>query len=116
MVTLAGGEDVLAQPHEPSATVSWKRVLSQAPEVLILMPCGFEVDRTLKEIALLSNLPGWAELPAVAGGRVFAVAANALFSRPGPRLIDGLELMGQLIHPELFSSELDASTARSVGF
>jgi len=113
MVELAGGKDVLAQPGQPSAMVSWEEVIKQAPETLILMPCGFNVDRTLDEIGLVRGLPGWADLPAVTNGRVFAVAANALFSRPGPRLIDGLEVMAQVIHPELFSRDIDPSTARN---
>ena len=115
MVALAGGRDVLAQPGQPSAPVSWGEVVSQAPETLVLMPCGFDVDRTLEEIQLLRDLPGWANLPAVVNGRVFAVAANALFSRPGPRLIDGLELMAQLIHPELFPGPINAAAASTVG-
>jgi iron complex transport system substrate-binding protein len=113
MVELAGGEDVLAQPGQPSAMASWEEVVNQAPETLILMPCGFNIDRTLEEIGVVTSLPGWANLPAVTNGRVFAVAANALFSRPGPRLIDGLELMAQLIHPELFPRDIDPSTARN---
>lgn len=114
MVELAGGEDMLAQPGQPSATVSWELVVNQAPEVLMLMPCGFSVERTLEELELVRGLAGWENLPAVCNGRVFAVAANALFSRPGPRLIDGLELMAQLIHPELFSRDIDPSTARNM--
>lgn len=114
MVALAGGEDVLARPGEPSAQLSWNHVVERAPEVLILMPCGFDVQRTLSEIALVKERPGWNELPAVSAGRVFAVCANALFSRPGPRLIDGLELLAGLLHPRLFPHAVEPAMACNI--
>jgi iron complex transport system substrate-binding protein len=66
------------------------------------MPCGFDVPRTLREAAVLKQLDGWHDLPAVKAGNVFAVNGHAFFSRPGPRLVDGLEILAHVIHPEFF--------------
>lgn len=100
MVALAGGQDVLGRPGEPSAKVEWDRVVDARPEVLLLMPCGFDTRRAVKESAPLRALPGWNDLPAVKCGNVYALNGNAYFSRPGPRLINGLEILARVIHPE----------------
>ncbi len=100
MVELAGGSDVLAVKHEPSARVSMETLTAAAPEVMVLMPCGFDESRTLKEWEPLKDLPAWQGIPAVANGRVFAVDGSKYFNRPGPRLVDGLEILARLIHPE----------------
>ena len=102
MVQLAGGQDGLASAGEPSARVEWEKVLAFAPEVIVLMPCGFKVERAKEESASLHERSGWTEVPAVRNGQVFAVDGQAYFNRPGPRLIDGLEILAQIIHPELF--------------
>jgi iron complex transport system substrate-binding protein len=100
MVALGGGQDVLGRPGEPSAKVEWDRVVDARPEVLLLMPCGFDSRRAVKESAPLRALPGWNDLPAVISGNVYALNGNAYFSRPGPRLINGLEILARVIHPE----------------
>ncbi len=102
MVELAGGEDLLAVKGMPSIKIPWERVLAARPDVLILMPCGFDIQRTLKEIHLVTRLPGWTDLPAVTGRRVYAVNGHAYFNRPGPRLADGLEILAHLFQPGLF--------------
>ena len=112
MVELAGGRDDLSRKGEPSAKVDWQRVLELAPEVVVLMPCGFNIERTLREVRLLYRLPGWDGLPAVQGGRVFAVNGHAYFNRSGPRLIDGIEILAQIIHPEIFPWRASAEEAR----
>jgi iron complex transport system substrate-binding protein len=73
-----------------------------APEVLIVAPCGFHLDRVLEQAPQLFRSAGWSGLPAVRQGRVYAVDANSYFARPGPRVVDGTELLAHLIHPELF--------------
>ena len=103
MVELAGGEDCLGNKEEMSFRVEWERVLEQQPEVIVVAPCGFDVKRTLEEVHLLSQREGWESLPAVQQGRVFVVDASAYFSRSGPRLVDGLEIMAEMLHPELVS-------------
>ncbi|MBO9347630.1 MAG: cobalamin-binding protein [Chloroflexus sp.] len=104
LIAIAGGQSVLAAAGERSRQLSWPDVIAAAPEVIILMPCGFTLERTLAEAtALLPQRAGWSALPAVRTGNVFAVDANAYFSRPGPRIVDSLELLATLIHPELFA-------------
>ncbi|HXG53149.1 MAG TPA: cobalamin-binding protein [candidate division Zixibacteria bacterium] len=114
MVELAGGRNGLAEKGEPSRRVGWRSVVEFQPEVLILMPCGFDVERTLAEARPLSRKPGWKELPAVAEGRVFAVDGGAYFSRPGPRLVDGLEILAAIMHPDRFSCKIPPEAARKV--
>ena len=101
MVELAGGHDVLGQKGEPSEKIHWKQVVELAPDVIVLMPCGFDIQRTAKEATILEQLNGWHDLPAVKAGKVFAVNGHAFFSRPGPRLVDGLEILAHIIHPEI---------------
>lgn len=98
MVALAGGHDVIGRPGEPAKKIAWQEVVDAQPEVLLLMPCGFDVRRTVKESTPLRALPGWRELPAVRAERVFALNGNAYFSRPGPRLVNGLEILARIIH------------------
>jgi iron complex transport system substrate-binding protein len=103
MVRIAGGEEVLARPGEPSARLSWKEVFEAAPEVLVLMPCGFGVRRTVEDARrVLPKVSGWDGLPAVEDGRVWAVDANSYFSRPAPRLVEGVEILAGIFHPEVF--------------
>jgi iron complex transport system substrate-binding protein len=105
MIEIAGAKDVLGRRGEPSEKVDWQRIRESAPEIIVLMPCGFDVPRTLQEAGVLERLEGWHDLPAVKAGKVFAVNGHAFFSRPGPRLVDGLEILAHIIHPEIFPME-----------
>ena len=102
MVELAGGIDELARKGTDSVRIQWTDVLKWSPEILIFSPCGFNLEKALEQVSHLESQPGWAELPAVRCGRVYAVDANSYFARPGPRVVDGTELLAHLIHPELF--------------
>jgi iron complex transport system substrate-binding protein len=102
MVEIAGGTDGIGNHGTPSSRITWDRVRAYEPEVVILMPCGADVPKTLSELNYVRALPGWNALPAVCHSRVYAVNASAYFSRSGPRLVDGLELLAQIIQPELF--------------
>jgi iron complex transport system substrate-binding protein len=114
MVRIAGGEEILAKPGEPSARLAWEELFEAAPEVLVLMPCGFDVQRTVEEARrVLPKLPGWNELPAVGEGRVWAVDANSYFSRPAPRLVDGIEILARIMHPEDFFGKPEGATSFS---
>lgn len=106
MVTLAGGRDVLGKARQPSFVLDWDAVRATAPEVLILMPCGFDVARIRDELDVLVGRPGWNDLPAVRAGNVYLTDATSYFSRPGPRVVDGLEILGTILHPEVFSYSL----------
>lgn len=105
MIEIAGAEDVLGRRGEPSEKVEWQSIRESAPEIIVLMPCGFDVPRTLREAGVLERLEGWHDLPAVKAGKVFAVNGHAFFSRPGPRLVDGLEILAHIIHPKIFPTQ-----------
>jgi len=98
MVQLAGGQDVLAQPGSPSRVVTWNEVLAAAPDVLIVMPCGFSVERTQEELFQLMQQSGQWRLSPDLEQHTFLVDAASYFSRPGPRLIDGVELLAAILH------------------
>lgn len=98
MTHMAGGYDKLGRPGQDSIRVTWDEVRRFAPEVLIVAPCGYNLTQASRHAAMLARLPGWSELPAVRDGRVYAVDANAYLVRPGPRVIDGLELLYTLFH------------------
>jgi iron complex transport system substrate-binding protein len=102
MVELAGGTDGLGRKGADSVRIAWADVLQWAPEVIVFSPCGFNLEKALEQVVFLEALPGWAELPAVRNSRVFVVDANSYFARPGPRVVEGTELLAHLIHPELF--------------
>ena len=102
MVRIAGGHDALGREGSDSVRISWDEVRRWAPEVLVVMPCGYHLDKAVELASRLSDLPGWSELPAVRSGRVFAVDANAYFARPGPRVVEGTALLAHLLHPDRF--------------
>jgi len=102
MVQLAGGEDALGRHGTDSVRIAWQDVVEWAPEVMVVMPCGFHLADAIKAAGCLGERPGWADIPAVRNGRVFIADASSYFARPGPRLADGMELLAHLIHPELF--------------
>jgi iron complex transport system substrate-binding protein len=102
MVRIAGGVDKLAREGADSVRITWEAVVEWAPEVLVLMPCGYTLAKVLELSARLPDYPGWRDLPAVRNGRVFAVDANSYFARPGPRVLEGTELLAHLFHPDVF--------------
>jgi len=112
MVRLAGGNELLAAAGAPSARIAWAQVVEAQPDALVLMPCGFGIDRTRSELDLLSSRPGWRDLPAVRNNAVYAVDGAAYFNRPGPRLVDGIELLAALFHPHLFGGRLPEGACR----
>lgn len=112
MVYKAGGEDVLGKLRQPSYKVSGDQILDSQPDVIVIMPCGYGTDRAKAEFRL-DLLPRGAEhLPAVTERRVFAVDANSYFSRPGPRLADGVEVLAHIFHPEIFPERIPQSFAK----
>jgi iron complex transport system substrate-binding protein len=103
MVSLAGGTEVAGIAGEPSHRMRWNDVALLEPDVVVLAPCGFDLDRTLSELVTLDLSAGLLGTPARQESRVFVVDANAHFSRPGPRLADGVELLAYLLHPDAYS-------------
>src|SRR5579859_708535 len=114
MVQLAGGEDALGRNKTDSVRTEWGDIAAWAPEILIVSPCGFGVEKAAEQANLLLRQPGWSDLPAVRDNRVFAVNANAYFARPGPRVVDGVELLAHLFHPELFDWKGSADAFRAI--
>jgi len=103
LVQLAGGNEVLGVAGERSRTLDWSEVLSAQPEVILIACCGFSIERTMQDVPTLIARPGIADLPAIRDGRVYVVDGSAYFSRPGPRLVDSLEILAHAldwgVHP-----------------
>ncbi len=103
LVHLAGGEDALGNDGTPSTRLDWSEVLDYQPEVLVIACCGYSAERARQDLPTLETRPGYASLPAVRAGRIAVLDGSAYFSRPGPRLVDSLEILAKHIHPELFA-------------
>ena len=111
MVELAGGTNCFGDKETGSFPLEWSDIMERQPEVIVLMPCGFDVKRGLQDLPLLSQREGWNSLPAVQENRVYVIDAGAYTSRSGPRLVEGLEILAEMIHPELFSGMIPESGA-----
>jgi iron complex transport system substrate-binding protein len=101
LIVMAGGVDVLGCPGQPSHTVLWRRIPDVQPDVLFVACCGLETARALKDLPILEAQPGWKDLPCVQNGRVYFTDGNAYFNRPGPRLVDSLEILAHALHPDI---------------
>ncbi len=99
LIALAGGDEVLGRSGEPSRRASWEEIAEAAPEVVLLAPCGFTLERSATEQAAWSRAPSWRDLPAVRAGRVVLADGSAYFSRPGPRLAESLAVAAAAIDP-----------------
>ncbi len=102
LVALAGGVSLFGEAGKHSPGMRWEALVAADPEVILVSPCGFEVLRTRAEMPGLSSRPGWPGLAAVRGGRVYIVDGNAFFHRPGPRLVESLEIVAEILHPAAF--------------
>ncbi|MEM9803690.1 MAG: cobalamin-binding protein [Cyanobacteria bacterium P01_D01_bin.56] len=99
LVSMAGGHPLFGQVGRHSPWLPWDDLSAAEPDVLVVMPCGYELDQVRQAIDQLSQLPAWQNLKAVKEGRVFLVDGNQFFNRPGPRLVDSLEIMAEILHP-----------------
>lgn len=106
MIELAGGIDSLGRKGEDSVRVPLEDVIAWAPEVLIVSPCGAHLDCAIEQTRVLLDDERWYALPAVRTGQVYAVDASSYFARPGPRVFDGVEVLAQILHPDLFDAPL----------
>lgn len=105
LVELAGGVDEIGRRGQPSIRVEWEQMRAFQPEIMVISCCGFTAERTREELPLLEARPGYADLPCVRARRVHIVDGTAYFSRPGPRLVDSLELLARLVHPDVFATD-----------
>lgn len=102
LVTFAGGQCLFSVAGKKAPQVTWETLVATNPEVIIFMPCGFDLERTRTEAMLLKNRPEWQNLHAVQSGRVYVTDGNSYFNRPGPRLVDSVEILAEILHPEIF--------------
>jgi iron complex transport system substrate-binding protein len=102
MVAIAGGSAILADPGKHSPYVDWEQISLADPDIIIVMPCGFPIERTLKEMGGLLQQPGFSDLKAVKNNSVYIADGNQYFNRPGPRIVDSIEILTEIIHPKQF--------------
>lgn len=114
LVNIAGGIDALGREGSDSVRISWDDVRRWDPEVLVVIPCGFHIDKVVEQTPKLCEYEGWQDLTAIRNHRVYAVDANSYFARPGPRIVDGGELLAHLVHPGIFSWDGPSAAYRQV--
>ncbi|QLE58712.1 cobalamin-binding protein [Nostoc sp. TCL26-01] len=102
LVNLAGGQSLFCVTGQPSPKLHWENLLVTNPDIIIFMPCGFDLNRTRQEVQLFAQNPEWQQLHAAKTSRVYITDGNAYFNRPGPRLVDSLEILAEILHPEIF--------------
>ena len=102
LVDIAGGQSLLAQVGKHSPWFEWEQLREADPEVIVTMPCGFSIERTLEEAHVLTQLPGWDQLKAVREDRVYVTDGNAYFNRPGPRVLESAQILAEVLHPGHF--------------
>jgi iron complex transport system substrate-binding protein len=102
LVELAGGRDSLGRNHQPSAQVDWREVIDARPEIMVLALCGYDINRARRDYELLRSFPGFDSIPAAHEGEIYLVDASAYFARPGPRIVDSLEILAGILHPREF--------------
>jgi iron complex transport system substrate-binding protein len=102
LVEIAGGHDPLGRKHQPSAQIDWQEVLEARPEIIVMALCGYDVDLAQRDYELLRQFSGFDSLPAVRTSEIYLVNASAYFARPGPRVIDSIEILAGILHPKEF--------------
>jgi iron complex transport system substrate-binding protein len=103
LVEMAGGVDLFGTAGRHAPWLTWEELCAGDPDVIVILPCGFDIARTRRDLALLTGRPGWAGLRAVRASRVFVADGNQYFNRPGPRLVESLEVLAELFHPGAFA-------------
>ena len=109
MVALAGGEDVFGRLGAPSFRIEFQDIIAAAPDIIVVAPCGYDAEQARNEYCAMPIPPEWNAIPAVRNGRVYAFEANAYASRPGPRLVTGVEALAKIFHPEIVVGDQAAS-------
>ncbi|KAB2913056.1 MAG: cobalamin-binding protein [Hyphomicrobiaceae bacterium] len=109
LIAAAGGDNLFGAAGKHSDWMQWSELVTADPDVIIVAPCGYDLKRSLEELPLLQGKPAWTELAAVRGGRVYFADGNSYFNRPGPRLADTAEILGELLHPETCGRQHEGS-------
>ena len=102
LVEMAGGVNLFGEAGKHSPWMTWDELAAKDPDIIFVSPCGFDIPRTLEEMHLLSSKPEWKSLKAVPAGKVVVADGNQYFNRPGPRLAESLEILAEIIHPNVF--------------
>ena len=103
LIEIAGGRSLFAQPGEHSNWLDWASLVEADPEVIVLVPCGFKIAQTIRDLSLLTENPAWANLRAVRQQQVYLIDGHHFFNRPGPRLVESAEIVAEILHPDLFA-------------
>src|ERR1043166_3476850 len=111
-VAIAGGDHAFGRLGQPSVTTTAEAISSYAPEVIVLIPCGYYKEDILRQLPTAKLPEGWNDLPAVKDNAVWATDATSYFSRPGPRVVDGVEILARILHPEIFGSPTEEEAIR----
>ena len=107
LVEMSGGENVFGSAGQHSPWIEWDVVCKEDPDVIVVMPCGYDISESRRNMSPLCDRPEWSSITAVKKGAVFIADGNQYFNRPGPRLADSLEIMAQLVNPEIFKSDFE---------
>lgn len=102
LVAMGGGRNLFGEAGRHAPWLEWSAVLAADPDIVLVLPCGFDIARTRQELPVLTRKPGWNDLKAVQEGKVFLLDGNQYFNRPGPRLAESLEILAEILHPETF--------------
>ena len=111
LIEMAGGIDCLGNKHQPSKTTLWERIIEVQPDVMFVACCGFSMERAIQDLPILQANEGWEDLPCVKRNRVYFSDGNAYFNRPGPRLVDSLEIIANALHPDVHILDMNLPTA-----
>src|SRR5579863_4514411 len=112
LVEMAGAVNLFGQAGAHSPWMTWQQLVESDPDVIVSMPCGFDIERTYNEMYWLTDRPEWPKLRAVQAGQIFLADGNQYFNRPGPRLVESLQILSEILHPEAFAAELEGKAWR----
>jgi len=102
-ISMLGGKNIFGEAGVHSLTITWEQLKEKDPDIIVAMPCGWDLKRNEKEISTLTSHPGWENLKAVGSRRVYLTDGHQYFNRPGPRLVESLEILAEIMYPDLFS-------------
>jgi iron complex transport system substrate-binding protein len=109
LIEMANGRNLFGEAGQHSPWMTSEQLMAADPDVIVPLPCGFDLARTREEARLLEDLPGWNDLKAVRTRNVFACDGNQFMNRPGPRLLESLRIFAEILHPELFEPTLEGT-------
>ena len=114
LVEMAGGVNLMGEPDKHSGYISWEEIVASDPDVIIVCPCGFDMARTENEMYWLTRRPDWPAMRAIRNGRVYLADGNQYFNRPGPRLLETLQILAEVLHPNVFAPALEGAGWRKL--